>query len=238
MQRSVLLWATRGTTWGLIIATVSACFAQAGAGPLDLTDLPALRQAIEDEPPRVPPVIATFRELWDDSKALLGRPVIVEGRVVRLFHQGPVGEFPALVEIWLATPAGDVLCATCPEHTPTDPNATPIPQIGQWVEFIGTYFRKIGYPARDGTRIAPLVVGSRAPVVVEQHDQAATDAPPPAPPSAWTPWGFGIVLVISAAACLTAWRLREAAWSRRKSRTIRDIEPDPPIEFINDRDRP
>ncbi len=227
--------ARRASPWILILATVPACFAQDRTGPLDLTDLPALRAALEDRPVSVPPVIASFHDLWDDPKAFMGRPVIVEGRVVRLFHQGPVGEFPAMVEIWLATPAGDVLCATCPEHTPTDPNDTPIPKIGQQVEFIGTCFRKIAYSARDGSRLAPLVVGSRAPRVFQDHppDLATDDSS--RFPSVWTSRGFWVVLMISVVACLAAWWRQKAAWSSRKFGIRRDIEPDPPIEFVEGR---
>lgn len=218
------------TTLLFLVALAVPCRAQNSdvPGRLDLGDLPAYRKALDSQPAADPPVAASFHDLWDHPRALQGRRVVVEGRIVRMFHQGPVGEFPALVELWLAAAAGDLMCATCPE-----PEAELLPQSGQWVAFTGTYFRRITYPARDGPRSAPLLVGPGPPIKVEKHAQSAP-RPEPGPASAWTPLGFGVVLGISVLACAVAWRLRAAAWSSRKSRSPRDAEPDPPIQFIED----
>ncbi len=43
-----------------------------------------------------------FKDLWNHPDAFRGRRVTVQGRVERIFRQGPVGSFPALAEIWIA----------------------------------------------------------------------------------------------------------------------------------------
>lgn len=202
---------------------------QDDGGRLGLADLPAYRAALNprrssDEPP----AFTSHRDLWENPERFTGRRVTVGGRIVRMFHQGSVGEFPALVELWLSTPEGDLFCATCPE--PSKREGEPLPKVGQNVVFTGTFFRKIGYSARDGMRFAPLVVGS-APPVQEVKEEAVAEPTLP-PRSAWTLLGSWIVLAVSVAICLAAWRIRAAAWSHRKSRTRGDVDPDPPIQFL------
>ena len=113
-----------------------------------------------------------------------GRRVIIEGRVERIFRQGPVGSFPALAEIWIASPAGDPSCLVVPQESGTGISpvsdhdleglAAPqrVPKLGQMVRFTGTFLKMIRYAARDGDRLAPLVVGDQPPVPVRETARA------------------------------------------------------------------
>ena len=56
-----------------------------------------------------------FRDLWNRPDVFRGRRVTVEGRVVRIFRQGPVGSFPPLAEVWITSPAGDPFCVVFPQ---------------------------------------------------------------------------------------------------------------------------
>jgi len=129
-------------------------------GPLGLSDLPAYREALASSivGPASP---ATFRQLWEHPEAHRGRPVRVSGSVVRRFRQPPVGEFPALAEVWIVTPEGDPFCLVHPEAS-----AKAAPRLGDPVRFSGVFLRRIRYEGRDAARLAPLIVGNGAPVVV------------------------------------------------------------------------
>ena len=67
---------------------------------------------------RCQPTSNSYSPPLGGNRAYAGR-VQVEGRVVRRFHQGPVGTFPALVEAWAVSGRGDPLCLVFPE-TPAD----------------------------------------------------------------------------------------------------------------------
>ena len=49
-----------------------------------------------------------------------GRRITIQGRVSRIFRQGPVGSFPPLAEVWITSPAGDPFCVVCPQPGSTD----------------------------------------------------------------------------------------------------------------------
>ena len=83
----------------------------------------------------------SFKDLWNRPDAFRGRRVTVEGRVQRIFRQGPVGSFPALAEIWIASPAGDPFCLVVPQ-------AAGVPKLGQTVRFTGTFLKMVRYAAR------------------------------------------------------------------------------------------
>ena len=90
----------------------------------------------------------------------------VEGRVVRVFRQGAVGSFPPLVEAWLATPAGDLLCVEFPrDESPERKDGAFEPS--RPVTFTGTFLKTIRYSAGDQSRLAPLIVGDRPPAPLE-----------------------------------------------------------------------
>jgi hypothetical protein len=159
---------------------------------LSLADLTAYRAALSGKAtadsarPSDPAARVGFRDLWKRSDAHRGRRVTVEGRVERIFRQGPVGSFPPLIQVWAYSPAGDPFCLVFPRPTdPTTPGQAPeprtasqpvnrhqdqthtmptaIPRLGQTVHFTGTFLKMVRYAAGDGPRLAPLIVGDGPP---------------------------------------------------------------------------
>ena len=94
---------------------------------LSLADLAKYRAALagkataDDAKSSDTPARVSFKDLWNRPDALRGRRVILEGRVQRIFRQGPVGSFPALAEIWIASPAGDPFCLVVPHEKRVGP---------------------------------------------------------------------------------------------------------------------
>jgi hypothetical protein len=124
-------------------------------------------------------VAVSFRDLWDHPETWRGRRVIIRGRLVRTFRQEAFGDFPALVEAWMSTPRGDLFCVVHPRGK----GGAAAPRLGAAIRFTGTFLKTIRYAAADTARLAPLVVGDRAPVE-EQDPTAAPGAPAAAPPAA------------------------------------------------------
>ena len=157
---------------------------------IGLADLAAYRAALsgrataDDARPSDPTARVGFRDLWERTEAYRGRRVTIGGRLERTFRQGAIGSFPPLVESWIFSPTGDPFCVVYPRPEATggggtagespvgsaddrtrDPKAeTPgVPRPGRMVRFTGTFLKTVRYPARDGDRLAPLVVGDRPP---------------------------------------------------------------------------
>jgi hypothetical protein len=164
---------------------------------LGLADLAGYRAALsgkataDDARSDDPPARVTFRDLWDRDQAFRGRRVTIEGRVARIFRQGPVGSFPPLAEVWVTSPAGDPFCVVFPQPATasvddlkggppahaekTSGNAVSVasmPALGRKVRFTGTFLKKVSYAAGDGARLAPLVVGDWPPVGVLPSEAA------------------------------------------------------------------
>ncbi len=168
---------------------------------LSLEDLAGYRAALSGKPTADqarasdPPVEAKFKDLWDRPDVYQGRRVTIQGRVMRVFRQGPVGSFPALAEVWMTSPAGDPFCVVCPQPEAIDQarisseasSGAPEPSIahgrngeisdlGRTVRFTGTFLKMVRYSGGDGARLAPLIVGDRLPVPVKSKS-AAGDSP-------------------------------------------------------------
>ena len=228
-----------------------------GADQLTLADLAAYRSALSGKATADgarasdQPVRTTFRDLWSHPDGFRGRRVTVNGRVERIFRQGQVGSFPALAEVWVASPAGDPFClivperdgsGVLPEHTPGTNNLgtrRPIPNIGQTVQFTGTFLKMVRYAAGDGARLAPLVVGAHAPA--QDTAQASTDRGQPGvrlkkwagSPASWL---VGLTLALITAVGL-AWRSLHRPFERTELHDRRrqiEASPfsDPPLTFI------
>ena len=100
-----------------------------------------------------------FKDLWNRPDVFRGRRVTVQGRVARIFRQGPVGSFPPLAEVWITSPAGDPFCVVFPAARsiddmrrlaviePMDRSQAPrdadradvMPELGRTVRFTGTF---------------------------------------------------------------------------------------------------
>jgi hypothetical protein len=230
---------------------------------LGLADLAEYRAALagrataggaksSDTPARV-----SFKDLWNRPDALRGLRVILEGRVQRIFRQGPVGSFPALAEIWIASPAGDPFCLVIPQDSGTDISpaedhglegrATPerIPRLGQTIRFTGTFLKMIRYTAGDGDRLAPLVVGDQPPVAMREAAKTnrASSFTVDRVGGRWTgspaSWLVGLTLALLAAGVLARLHLRvpmRRSMAARLGRRTDAIGPDPLLEFIDPRD--
>ena len=161
---------------------------------LSLADLAGYRAALSGKPiavdarPSDPPAEVKFKDLWNRPDTFRGRRITIQGRVSRIFRQGPVGTFPSLAEVWITSPAGDPFCAVCPhpgstENFTTSLQTVPIkknlsveekhgdaerhgvmPELGQSARFTGTFLKMVSYTGGDGARLAPLVVGNRLPM--------------------------------------------------------------------------
>lgn len=178
-----------------------------GSHQLSLADLAGYRAALSGKPTADdarsadPPAQVQFKDLWNRADVFLGRRVTVQGRVARIFRQGPVGSFPPLAEVWITSPAGDLFCAVFPQLGSTDDNhaetvtglqvvaggtafvpgekhvdskrAAGTPEVARTVRFTGTFLKMVRYAGGDGPRLAPLVVGNRRPVPVSTEPIAA-----------------------------------------------------------------
>jgi hypothetical protein len=159
------------------------------AQQLSLADLAGYRAALsgrataDDANAADPPARVVFKDLWNRPDKFRGHRVTIQGRVVRIFRQGPVGSFPPLAEVWVTSTAGDPFCVVFPQpgllegddkardmpspsmkHQGQEARATPMPELGGTVRFTGTFLKMVRYAAGDGARLAPLVVGDRLPV--------------------------------------------------------------------------
>lgn len=186
----------------------------AGAFGADLTEaeLADYRAALMSAPARV--TDAGFRELWTTPEAHRGKAVRIAGRITRRFRQGPVDDLPALTETWLAEPSGNPLCLTYPTPGPGDA------PLGAEVSFEGTFLKLVRYRAANGDRVAPLIVGARAP----RQTQASGPAREPMPTPRRNDWP------IAAALAVFAFGLLGLGMLRRPRRMRRSIDPPPHFE--------
>lgn len=206
-----------GLLFGLVLQP-SPPPATADASALDLADLEAYREALA-EPAGPAEAPTPFRQLWDRADQLRGHRVTVEGRLVRRFQQGAVGQFPPLTEGWLSLPSGDLICLVYP--VPTDSDAL---RLGSTVRFTGRYVKRLRYAGGDVDRVAPLIVGGGRPEILR-----AADGPPTGPfsPFGRLDWAFGGV----AAGLVVIVLLRQLA-RRPISRSRHPLEMLPPPEFV------
>jgi hypothetical protein len=232
---------------------------------LSLADLAKYRAALagkataEDAKSTDTPVRVSFKDLWNRPDAFRGRRVTIQGRAERIFRQGPVGSFPALAEIWIASPAGDPSCLVVPQESGTgispkydhdlEGRATPpqIPKLGQTVRFTGTFLRIVRYAAGDAARLAPLLVGDQPPVPVREagkpnrmsslsvHHLAGRWAGSP------VSWLLALTLALLGAGVLARQHSRtptRRSLTRALARRVDSAGSDPLLEFIEPRDHP
>lgn len=186
--------------------------------PLGLAELEAYHAALEAGPSGEA-VAATFRDLWDRPDAFRGRRVRVEGTIARRFRQGPVGDFPPLTELWVATPDRNLICLVHPD--PGEAPPAKAPAEGSKVRFEGTFLKRVRYRGGDVDRLAPLVVGPGPPEVVDTARMLMDRG-------AWgrIDWMVGVV-----AAAVVLMALLRVGLHRSGRRPPRN--PGPPPEFVD-----
>jgi hypothetical protein len=250
----------------LVLQCGPSCLAD-DAGPIhrfSLTDLANYRAALagkataDDVRPSDPPAHVSFKDLWNHRDAFCGRHVTIEGRVQRIFRQGPLGSFPALAEIWIASPAGDPLCLVIPqqggtgslvEHDNGLKNQAAlerIPKLGQMVRFTGTFLRMIRYEAGDGDRLVPLVVGDQPPVPARETANVNRASSFGYNKVGWqvgmtASWLLLLMLVLLAAGVFAWQHLRVPMQRSAAIDPGHRIDPtslDPFLEFIDSHDNP
>ena len=251
----------------LVLGCSIASFADDSESPhqLTLADLAAYRAALsgkatgENAKSSDPPVRVVFKDLWNHTDAFRGRRVTIQGRVERIFRQGPIGSFPALAEVWIVSPAGDPFCLVVPNESGTgilpvadhglEGRATSkqSPALGQTIRFTGTFLKMVRYAAGDGARLAPLVVGDQPPVPAPEITQASDvrlhgnsgEGSKPWP-GLQASWLLGLTITVLTAGVLARQYLR--APSRRVilrgpgSRTSDPLGADPPLQFVEQRE--
>jgi hypothetical protein len=187
----------------------------AGESALTVADLAAYRAALSlSERNGAPsqserPSAVGFRELWDHPRTYQGHRVQVQGRLVRRFRQGAFGTFPPLEEAWIFSPGGDPFCLVFPaaETEPKMKNA----DSEAPVRFAGTFLKLLEYQARDGPRLAPLIVGPTPPRAVVpaasrtmEPDQSAGRSSSPR----WLEGTIALALALLVAVVLVSQHLR------------------------------
>ena len=206
--------------WILLLALWGAR-ASADEPSLTLADLPAYQAALSAKA-TIPPARVGFRDLWERPERYRGRPVRVEGSLVRQFRQAAFGTFPPLVEAWAVSPAGDPFCLVFPDSA-----SRATPALGTRVRFVGTFLKQVRYQGGDGPRLAPLIVGAGPPV--------ASAKPPAAPRPArrygsTLDWTAGL-LVAGFVALLVARMHLNKPVARTPGRAM-----DPPPDFLTTAD--
>lgn len=238
----------------------------ASAGRLGLADLVNYRAALAGKPTADnvktsdPPLRVVFKDIWNRPEAFRGRRITIEGRTQRIFRQGAVGDFPALAEIWIASPAGDPFCLVTPQKTDAANNSsskvrsgTPavggeLPEPGQLVRFTGTFLKLIRYAAGDGDRVAPLVVGDEPPVYLRNGSKTsnrtfvATHAAHSSQTTRSGTWllGLAVALLVTGAFVIRYSRVVIQRIERRnqRRRVSASLGSDPPLEFVEIQDKP
>jgi hypothetical protein len=248
----------------LALLRASAC-AMAGdadtTDQLNLADLVNYRAALtgkataDDARSSDPAVRVAFKDLWHRPEVFRGRRVMVEGRIQRIFRQGPVGDFPALAEIWIASATGDPFCLVIPlktdafgvsshiQNAGAEAATKELPRLGQSVRFTGIYLKMVRYAADDADRLAPLVVGNQPPVYVRGGLKTANanSVPTNNPGSDWNTWAGSwpliliVTLLVTGTLVIRHSRLVSQQLERRQrqQRATASLGADPPLEFVD-----
>jgi hypothetical protein len=210
---------SRAPRWiGVLVAFLAIPTTRGDEPELALTDLPAYRAALESKPAG-PATPVTFRQLWDHPEEFQGQRVRVVGVLQRRFRQGALGRFPALVEDWATSKAGEHLCLVYPERS-----AGPPSKLGDAIAFEGTFLRRVRYRGADTARLAPLIVGDRGPTVTKPASTGVSF--PFVGDRFWLDVSAGVAVALVVAGALVRHHVRKPP-----GRTDAALEPAP--EFVD-----
>jgi hypothetical protein len=164
----------------------------------------------------------TFVHLWEEPAKYRGQLITLHGRLRRLVRYDPTPlaakeGVPDLFEGWLYAD-GNFSNPFCILASEIGPGLHPGQKIDREVTFTGYFFKKYRYPAGDGWRDAPLLIGRSIDPV------AGSSEPVPALlGSAYLPVIFGILGITLVIALGVAWRLRSSDREvRERLRQIRE----------------
>ena len=172
-------WKTCCATWVLLICFPIHLMAggdQKQAVPeqvqaVGLADWPILARALEVKPVAEGRIVS-FRELWEMSPSELSEPLAISGLVVRRFKRQPVGQFPALEELWIRTDDDGLVMVTNRSKAAQTQGALDLTAPGMALEIQARMIRKVLYESTDEPRFAPWLVAQR--VSVKGSDDGAT----------------------------------------------------------------
>ena len=172
-------WKTCCATWVLLICFPIYLMAdgdQKQAVPeqvqaVGLADWPILARALEVKPVAEGRIVS-FRELWEMSPSELSEPLAISGLVVRRFKRQPVGQFPALEELWIRTDDDGLVMVTNRSKAAQTQGSLDLTAPGMALEIQARMIRKVLYESTDEPRIAPWLVAQR--VSVKGSDDGAT----------------------------------------------------------------
>ncbi len=129
--------------------------------PFSQADLPLYAKALKDSTLGGSPQIVSFGALWKDPAAFTGKRIRIHAKVELEFRQGASGAFPPLCETWAFDARGNPYCLVWPLEERKSKSIEP----GSEVDFEGVLVRLIEYESREGSRLAPLIVGAARPVL-------------------------------------------------------------------------
>lgn len=151
----------------------------------------------------------TFVHLWEEPAKYRGQLVLLKGRLRRLLRLDPTPlaakeGVPNIYEGWLYAD-GNFTNPFCILASEIGPGLQPGQKIDREVIFAGYFFKRYRYPAGDGWRDAPLLIG--------RSIELTQEAPEPVPSllgSVYLPAIFAILGVTLILALGLAWRLRSS----------------------------
>ena len=136
-----------------------------------LADWPILARAL-DVKPVAEGRIVSFRELWEMNPSEVSEPLAISGLVVRRFKRQPVGQFPALEELWIRTDDDGLVMVTNRSKAAQTQGALDLTAPGMALEIQARMIRKVLYESTDEPRIAPWLVAQR--ISVKGSSEGAT----------------------------------------------------------------
>jgi hypothetical protein len=141
--------------------------------PVGLADWPTLARALAFKPVADGRIVS-FRELWEMNPSEVSEPLAISGLVVRRFKRQPVGQFPALEELWIRTDDDGLVMVTNRSKAAPTQGALDLTAPGMALEIQARMIRKVLYESTDEPRIAPWLVAQR--VSVKGSSEGATES--------------------------------------------------------------
>jgi hypothetical protein len=142
--------------------------------PVGLADWPTLARALAFKPVADGRIVS-FRELWEMNPSDLSEPLAISGLVVRRFKRQPVGQFPALEELWIRTDDDGLVMVTNRSKAAPTQGALDLTAPGMALEIQARMIRKVLYESTDEPRIAPWLVAQRVSVKVSSEGETGSN---------------------------------------------------------------